>query len=138
MMNRERKKERERETERGARGASHHHPLPGAPRRALTCTPLSLLFSLSDPSTSTLLGCATLIIERKFLRQCGAAGHIEDVVVDAAARGRRLGARLIEAAADAAKAAGCYKVILDCSESNVAFYEKCGLTRKEVQMVRYF
>jgi len=45
---------------------------------------------------------------------------------------------LIEAAADAAKAAGCYKVILDCSESNVAFYEKCGLTRKEVQMVRYF
>ncbi len=58
--------------------------------------------------------------------------------MDAAARGRRLGARLIEAAADAAKAAGCYKVILDCSESNVAFYEKCGLTRKEVQMVRYF
>lgn len=34
-----------------------------------------------------------------------------------------------------AKGAGCYKVILDCGESNVAFYEKCGLTRKEVQMV---
>lgn len=30
---------------------------------------------------------------------------------------------------------GCYKVILDCSEANQAFYEKCGLTRKEVQMV---
>lgn len=34
-----------------------------------------------------------------------------------------------------AKEAGCYKVILDCAENNVAFYEKCGLTRKEVQMV---
>ncbi len=28
------------------------------------------------------------------------------------------------------------QVILDCSESNVSFYEKCGLVRKEVQMVR--
>lgn len=36
----------------------------------------------------------------------------------------------------AAKEAGCYKVILDCAEANAAFYEKCGLTRKEVQMVR--
>ena len=32
--------------------------------------------------------------------------------------------------------AGCYKVILDCSEANVPFYEKCGLERKEVQMVK--
>ena len=36
-----------------------------------------------------------------------------------------------------AEEAGCYKVILDCSEDNVAFYTKCGLTRKEVQMVRW-
>lgn len=64
-------------------------------------------------------------------------GHIEDVVVDAAARGQRLGQRLVDALVAAAKAAGCYKVILDCAEHNVAFYEKCGLTRKEVQMVRY-
>ncbi len=33
------------------------------------------------------------------------------------------------------KERGCYKVILDCAEHNVAFYEKCGLTKKEVQMV---
>ena len=35
----------------------------------------------------------------------------------------------------AAEEAGCYKVILDCSEENVPFYAKCGLTKKEVQMV---
>lgn len=34
------------------------------------------------------------------------------------------------------KESGCYKLILDCAEHNVAFYEKCGLTRKEIQMVR--
>jgi glucosamine-phosphate N-acetyltransferase len=44
---------------------------------------------------------------------------------------------LVEALVEASKAAGCYKVILDCAEHNVAFYEKCGLARKEVQMARY-
>jgi hypothetical protein len=42
---------------------------------------------------------------------------------------------LIEALIDVSRDRGCYKVILDCSEANQAFYEKCGLTRKEVQMV---
>jgi len=44
--------------------------------------------------------------------------------------------RVLEALVEHAKAKGCYKVILDCSAENVAFYEKCGLERKEVQMVR--
>ncbi len=43
--------------------------------------------------------------------------------------------RLIAAATEFSKEAGCYKVILDCAEDNVEFYAKCGLTRKEVQMV---
>ena len=33
---------------------------------------------------------------------------------------------------------GCYKVILDCSEGNVPFYERCGFQRKEVQMAVHF
>ena len=36
----------------------------------------------------------------------------------------------------AAEAAGCYKLMLDCAEANSDFYAKCGLVRKEVQMVR--
>lgn len=32
---------------------------------------------------------------------------------------------------------GCYKILLDCSEDNVKFYEKCGFKKKEVQMVKY-
>jgi hypothetical protein len=43
--------------------------------------------------------------------------------------------RVLDALLEHAKAMGCYKVILDCSEENVAFYQKCGLMRKEVQMV---
>ena len=109
--------------------ARTRHPRPPPPHSSSLST---------DPTTSTLLGCATLLVERKFLRGCGAAGHIEDVVVDERARGKKLGARLVAVACEAAREAGCYKVILDCSEANAPFYEKCGLTRKEVQMVRYF
>lgn len=85
-----------------------------------------------------MIASATLMVEVKFIRDCGRCGHIEDVVVDSSYRGLRLGARVVEALAGAAREAGCYKIILDCSEDNVAFYEKCGLTRKAVQMAQYF
>lgn len=45
---------------------------------------------------------------------------------------------MIASLVDVAEEEGCYKVILDCSEANAAFYEKCGMTRKEVQMVSSF
>lgn len=45
--------------------------------------------------------------------------------------------RVIAALVAYAQSQGCYKVILDCADSNVPFYERCGFTRKEVQMVSY-
>ena len=42
---------------------------------------------------------------------------------------------MIDAVIEAAEGAGCYKVILDCSDDNAAFYSKCGLVKKEIQMV---
>lgn len=44
--------------------------------------------------------------------------------------------RVLDSLISYATELGCYKIILDCAEKNVAFYEKCGLVRKEVQMVR--
>lgn len=91
----------------------------------------------ADLDKKKIIATATLLVELKFIRNCGKCGHIEDVVVDSTYRGQRLGLRVIEALMDAAKEAGCYKVILDCSESNATFYQKAGLTKKEIQMVRY-
>ena len=45
---------------------------------------------------------------------------------------------IIEALTQAAEFAGCYKVILDCSEATAGFYERCGYVRKEIQMAKYF
>lgn len=92
---------------------------------------------IEDPKAGKIVGCATLFVEKKVLRGLGKTGHIEDVVVDKSYRGHRLGLRVIEQLRHISDKLGCYKTILDCSEDNVAFYERCGFNRKEVQMVVY-
>ena len=49
-----------------------------------------------------------------------------------------MGKRIIEMLTEIGKQRGCYKVILDCSEKNAAFYEKCGYHETAVQMAVYF
>jgi hypothetical protein len=41
-----------------------------------------------------------------------------------------LGKLIIEALTFIGKRTGCYKIILDCSDKNVPFYQKCGFTQK--------
>ena len=69
------------------------------------------------------------------LRNLGACGHIEDIAVLGSEQGKKLGLRIIQALDHLAQAVGCYKAILDCSEKNQPFYEKCGYTLAGVQMV---
>lgn len=64
--------------------------------------------------TGKVIACATLIVELKFIRSAGKVGHIEDVVVDPAFKGRNFGRLLINALSAVGEAQGCYKVILDC------------------------
>jgi glucosamine-phosphate N-acetyltransferase len=76
----------------------------------------------------------SVVVERKFIHECGLVGHIEDIAVANTEQGKKLGLRLIHALTDIAKSQGAYKVILDCSEHNVLFYEKCGYSRSGAQM----
>ena len=91
-----------------------------------------------DSESNCIVGTATLLVEKKFLRGCGAVGHIEDVVVSRAYRGRKLGQLLLRELAQVAFAAGCYKAILDCDADKAAFYQSCGFRIKGVQMAKYF
>jgi len=92
---------------------------------------------IEDVAKSKIIGIATLVVERKFLHDAGKCGHVEDVVVDNTYRGKNLGKRVINQLEHLGISLGCYKIILDCSEKNVAFYEKCGFKKKEVQMALY-
>lgn len=93
---------------------------------------------LEDIEKHLLVATATLFIEPKFIHAMGLAGHIEDVVVDARARGLGLGQIIIQAVLTLARQQGCYKIILDCKEPLIAFYAKNGFKQKGAQMAIYF
>lgn len=91
-----------------------------------------------DTAKDRIVAAGTLLVEPKFIHDCGSVGHIEDVVVDSYCRGMKLGSRVVTALSETAKASECYKVILDCDEKNTSFYEKCSMQVKGVQMAQYF
>ena len=81
-----------------------------------------------------IVGTVTLLIENKIIHNGSKVGHIEDVVVDFNHRKLGIGKLLIDYCLDIAKKEGCYKVILDCDDENIKFYEKCGFKEKGVCM----
>lgn len=81
-----------------------------------------------------VVACGTLIAERKLIHSRGLVGHIEDIAVAKDQQGLKLGKHLIQCLTAIGKAVGCYKVILDCDEKNVGFYEKCNYKRAGVEM----
>jgi len=73
-----------------------------------------------------IIGTASVLIEHKMLHYGSKVGHIEDVVVSSKARKRGIGNILIQKCIDLCKTKRCYKIILDCSDKNISFYERCG------------
>ncbi|KAJ3828643.1 acyl-CoA N-acyltransferase, partial [Lentinula raphanica] len=88
-------------------------------------------------STDMIVGVGSVFIERKFLRGLGSVGHIEDIAVDKDQQGKKLGLRIIQALTYISENYGCYKTILNCNDSNIPFYEKCGFKKKENEMVLF-
>lgn len=96
----------------------------------------SKVFVMED-GEGKIIGTMTLLIEEKFIHKLSSVGHIEDVVVNDEYRGKGLGKMLIDYGVKYAKDNGCYKIILNCAEKNIAFYEKCGFKSKNVEMSLY-
>ncbi|KAI0782728.1 acyl-CoA N-acyltransferase [Abortiporus biennis] len=88
-----------------------------------------------DKQADRIVAVGTVFIERKFLRGLGSVGHIEDIAVDKNQQGKKLGLRIIQALTGISENSGCYKTILNCSDHNIPFYQKCGYEKKENEMV---
>ena len=81
-----------------------------------------------------IVGTATLVCERKFIRQLGVRGRIEDVVVHSRCRGQQLGKLLIELLTQFARQkCDCYKISLECKDHLVSFYQKFGYGHEDKQ-----
>ncbi|WWD21112.1 hypothetical protein CI109_105593 [Kwoniella shandongensis] len=87
--------------------------------------------------TDRLVASGTLVVERKHINGGGASGHLEDIVVSEKMQGRGLGQKLVIGLRDLAVGLGCYKVILDCKEPKIPFYEKCGFHKRSAGMAYY-
>ncbi len=73
-----------------------------------------------------ILGTASLFLEPKFIHGGGLVGHIEDVAVRADQQHNGIGAALVNHLLEVCRKEGCYKVILDCEDHNIPFYQKLG------------
>ena len=87
----------------------------------ISANPLHRIFVAIDKQTSEVIGATTLLVEQKFIHSGGKAGHIEDVVTRKGFEGLGIGSALINHALHFAKTVGCYKVVLDCSDTNIRF-----------------
>lgn len=86
---------------------------------------------IEDISLGKVIGTASLVIERKFIRNCGLRGRLEDVVVNDDYRGKQLGKLIITTIRLLAVHTGCYKLTLDCKDEMIGFYKNMGFTREE-------
>lgn len=111
---------------------------PGlAPRPSIQSNQIYFPIVIILKATDQVVATGNVFIEKKFLRGLGSVGHIEDIAVDKTQQGKKLGLRLIQTLTDISEALGCYKTILDCSDENTPFYEKCGFVRKGNEMAKY-
>lgn len=85
-----------------------------------------------------IIGTTSVYLEYKVNRGCNpktgklyCVAHIEEVVVDIFYRRKGIGRSLMEFCTKFSEDSGAYKIILDCSDENVSFYEKCGYIKYE-------
>ena len=81
---------------------------------------------LEDTLTKKVVGATTLVVEPKFIHECGQVGRVEDVVVCSEYRGRQLGKFLVAVSVLLAAKLDCYKVTLNCKDNMIKFYNGMG------------
>ena len=59
------------------------------------------------------------VLTPRSIHSLGLVGHIEDIAVDKSQQGKKLGLRIIQALTAISENSGCYKTILNCSDSNI-------------------
>tara|TARA_Y100000816_G_scaffold292346_1_gene287120 strand:- start:207 stop:635 length:429 start_codon:yes stop_codon:yes gene_type:complete len=87
-----------------------------------------------DIEKDKLVGIITIFIERKLIHNIGKVAHIEDLVVHPEYRKNGISKLLINRCIQDAKKEQCYKIILNCSENLIKFYEKNNFYKSGFQM----
>ena len=73
-----------------------------------------------------IIGYGSIYIDYKFYRNCKNVGHIEDLIIDEKFRGNGYSKLIIKELIEFGKEKECYKIILNCKDHYVGFYQKMG------------
>jgi glucosamine-phosphate N-acetyltransferase len=84
-----------------------------------------------------IVGTTTLLVEPKFIFGGGRVAHIEDVCVRKEFQGSGIGGWLVSHVTTVAESVmGCVKIVLDCSDETMPFYESLGYSYQDNCMVK--
>ena len=84
------------------------------------------------------LGSCTIIFEYKFIHNNSKIAHIEDLIINNQYRSKGMGKILLNHLINYAKNKECYKIILNCDDKLVSYYEKNDFVKKSNGMALYF
>lgn len=84
-----------------------------------------------------IVGSTSIMIEQKFIRSWALAAHVEDVVTREWYQWQGIASALMNHVVQIAKEKKCYKIILDCDENLIWYYEKFWFTHKGAYMNQY-
>ena len=84
-----------------------------------------------------IIASGTILYETKLIHNISLYAHIEDIIVSSKYRKNGYGLILLNELVDVCKKNNTYKILLDCQEELIKFYEKSGFKKNGSQMVIY-
>jgi len=84
-----------------------------------------------------LIASGTILYEIKLIHNISLYAHIEDIIVSSKYRKKGFGHILLNELVEVCKKKKSYKILLDCHEKLINFYEKTGFKKNGDQMVIY-
>jgi len=98
--------------------------------------PNHMIFVMEE--NNVVIANITLLIEPKFIHHNQNVAHLEDFIIDPDYRKNGLGKILLRHCIDVAKSMNCYKLILNCDDKLVSYYQTYHFTNKNNEMSLYF
>jgi len=92
------------------------------------------IWVVEDKRYDIIIGSITLILENNLFNKMGKYCRIEDLVVHDGIRKCGLGRTLVNHILKIAREISCFRVVLNCNEKNINFYENCGFKHDKVEM----
>ena len=82
-----------------------------------------------------IIGTGSLFLLEKY--HCNNIVLLEDIIIEENKRKKGLGKHLMDFLINEAKKTKCYKIILDCKDENIGFYEKCNFKKNGIHLSLY-